>query len=83
MGQDESDCFSAWVSAKEAGLSSDDSMDQKVNYGNVLLKALLEKWWKTLRTPEDVNTNERANNDQTLNDYYPVPGHIPVMFRYL
>ncbi|KAL0275371.1 UNVERIFIED_CONTAM: hypothetical protein PYX00_003232 [Menopon gallinae] len=80
LGQDESDCFSAWVSAKEAGLSSDDSMDQKVNYGNVLLKALLEKWWKTLRTPEDVNTNERANNDQTLNDYYPVPGHIPVMF---
>ena len=29
LGQDENDCFSAWVSAKETGLADDDSADQK------------------------------------------------------
>lgn len=29
LGQDESDCFSAWVSAKETGLAENDAIDQK------------------------------------------------------
>ena len=29
LGQDENDCFSAWVSAKETGLAEDDAVDQK------------------------------------------------------
>lgn len=82
LGQDESDCFSAWVSAKEAGL--DDSVDQKVNYGNLLLQALLEKWWRTLRSDEDVdNVDEPGNSGQVMgrNEYFSVPGHTPVIFR--
>lgn len=29
LGQDENDCLSAWVSAKETGLVEDDSVDAK------------------------------------------------------
>ena len=29
LAQDENDCFSAWVSAKEAGLVSSETVDQK------------------------------------------------------
>jgi hypothetical protein len=29
LGQDENDCFSAWVSAREAGLAPNDMVDQK------------------------------------------------------
>ncbi|EEB17577.1 WD-repeat protein, putative [Pediculus humanus corporis] len=81
LGQDESDCFSAWVSAKEAGLAPDDSVDQKVNYGNLLLQALLEKWWRTLR-PEDGDNDEPSNSGQVIsgNEYFSVPGHTPVIF---
>lgn len=85
LGQDESDCFSAWVSAKEAGLAPDDSVDQKVNYGNLLLQALLEKWWRTLRPEEDVDNvvDEPGNSGQVMsgNEYFSVPGHTPVIFR--
>lgn len=31
LGQDENDCFSAWVSAKETGLAENDAVDQKGN----------------------------------------------------
>jgi hypothetical protein len=32
LGQDENDCFSAWVSAREAGLAPNDMVDQKGIY---------------------------------------------------
>lgn len=32
LGQDENDCFSAWVSAKETGLAENDAVDQKGSY---------------------------------------------------
>lgn len=32
LGQDENDCFSAWVSAKETGLAENDAVDQKGDY---------------------------------------------------
>jgi len=50
LAQDENDCLSAWVSAKEAdlvqaaGVDPSSGVDQKVNYGGLLLQALLEHW---------------------------------------
>jgi len=53
LGQDENDCLSAWVSAREAELVQSNgavvgdlsgTVDQKVNYGGLLLQALLEFW---------------------------------------
>ena len=44
LGQDENDCLSAWVSARETGLAPNEAVDQKVNYGGLLLQALLEHW---------------------------------------
>ena len=38
LGQDENDCLSAWVSARETGLAPNDAVDQKVNYGGLLLQ---------------------------------------------
>jgi hypothetical protein len=29
LGQDENDCFSAWVSARDSGLAANDAVDQK------------------------------------------------------
>lgn len=46
LGQDDCgqvDCFSAWVSARDAGLECAEQ-DQKVNYGKLLLQALFEHW---------------------------------------
>lgn len=86
LGQDEIDCFSAWVSSKEAGLTSDDSVDQRVNYGSLLLQALLEKWWRTIRSEEDIdNVDEPSNSGQVVggNEYFSVPGHTPVIFRFV
>ena len=38
LTQDENDCLSAWVSARETGLAPNDAIDQKVNYGGLLLQ---------------------------------------------
>lgn len=38
LGQDENDCFSAWVSAKETGLAENDAVDQKGNDSFTVLK---------------------------------------------
>ncbi|CAB3360713.1 Hypothetical predicted protein [Cloeon dipterum] len=67
--QEENDCFSAWVSAREAGFSqfeSPDSVDQKVNYGSLLLQALLEHW--------GVRTEKRTWRAPM------VPPHTPLIF---
>lgn len=86
LAQDENDCFSAWVSARDTGITDNDSVDQKVNYGNLLLQALLEHWWKPIHADEE---NEANSNDATGqahsrdgNPYFSVPGHTPVIFRY-
>ncbi|XP_023246639.1 WD repeat-containing protein 48 isoform X2 [Copidosoma floridanum] len=84
LGQDENDCLSAWVSAKETGLVNDDSVDQKVNYGNLLLQALLEHWWRPLNGDDEIdsNSNDGSNPRHTRggNPYFSVPGHTPVIF---
>ncbi|XP_015116192.1 WD repeat-containing protein 48 [Diachasma alloeum] len=84
LAQDENDCFSAWVSARDTGITDNDSVDQKVNYGNLLLQALLEHWWKPIHADEE---NEANSNDGTGqahsrdgNPYFSVPGHTPVIF---
>ncbi|KAJ8020777.1 WD repeat-containing protein 48 [Holothuria leucospilota] len=41
---DESDCCSAWISSKEAGLGENHEAETKLNYGGLVLKALLEHW---------------------------------------
>uniref|UniRef100_A0A1B6DBC4 WD repeat-containing protein 48 homolog n=1 Tax=Clastoptera arizonana TaxID=38151 RepID=A0A1B6DBC4_9HEMI len=84
LGQDENDCFSAWVSSKEAGLAPNDVVDQKVNYGNLLLKALLENWWTNLQGVEetDCHNEQMISGTQTRsgNEYFKVPGHTPLIF---
>lgn len=76
LGQDEVDCFAAWVSATEAGLGvghSENGSDPKVNYGSLLLQALLEYW------PQPM---VEIDNDIRGNEYFKVPKHTPILFRY-
>ncbi|XP_014292808.1 WD repeat-containing protein 48 [Halyomorpha halys] len=81
LGQDEADCFSAWVSAKDAGLAHNDIIDQKVNYGSLLLKALLEHWWSTLVAEEDGDCHQDGPiSNSPVKDYFRVPQHTPLIF---
>ncbi|NP_001404765.1 WD repeat-containing protein 48 isoform 3 [Mus musculus] len=84
---DESDCFAAWVSAKDAGFSSPDGSDPKLNLGGLLLQALLEYWPRTHVTPMDEEENEvnhvsggQESRVQKGNGYFQVPPHTPVIF---
>ncbi|XP_029499159.2 WD repeat-containing protein 48-like isoform X3 [Oncorhynchus nerka] len=85
---DESDCFAAWVSAKDAGFSSSDGSDPKLNLGGLLLQALLEFWPRTHINPMDEEENEvnhAVNGEQETrvqkgNGYFQVPPHTPVIF---
>jgi len=75
LGQDEIDCFSAWVSA-EAGLpeKSDLGPDLKVNFGSLLLQALFEYWRPPQSiVPVDLKAESRGN------DYFKVPLHTPII----
>lgn len=72
LGQDEVDCFAAWVSA-ENGLSDIEGSDLKVNYGNILLQALLEHWTPNVPS-NDMDGEIRGNN------FFKVPKHTPLIF---
>ena len=55
-----------------------------VNYGNLLLQALLEHWWRPPQVDEDTDCQgDQQGTGQTQggNDYFSVPGHTPVIFR--
>ncbi|KAF5300814.1 hypothetical protein FQR65_LT19310 [Abscondita terminalis] len=67
LGQDEVDCFSAWVSARDAGIKDAPEPEQKVNYGKLLLQALLEHWRGVDTDPENKL-------------YFSVPPHTPLIF---
>ena len=119
LAQDENDCFSAWVSAKEVGLMPEEGDDSKVNYGQLLLQALLENWPRPFQLGDEAaaaaaaadgclpsdNVNHHAPSSSSSsssatsaaaaaaaangssihrpgNDYYTVPPHTPVIFRY-
>ena len=58
----ENDCLSAWVSARETGLAPNDAVDQKVNYGGLLLQALLEHW------PRHYAVEEESDLDGGVSD---------------
>lgn len=66
LGQDEVDCFCAWLSAKDAGIKDCPQPDQKVNYGRLLLQALLEHW-------RGVEIQDKL--------FFSVPKHTPLIFR--
>ena len=51
----ENDPLSAWVSARETGLAPNDAVDQKVNYGGLLLQALLEHWPRPYEEESDMD----------------------------
>ncbi len=57
LAQDENDCFSAWVSAREVGLALEESEETKVNYGQLLLQALLEHWPRPFQLGEEANAD--------------------------
>uniref|UniRef100_T1JLA6 WD repeat-containing protein 48 homolog n=1 Tax=Strigamia maritima TaxID=126957 RepID=T1JLA6_STRMM len=85
---DESDCFAAWVSAKEVGFAANDGTDPKLNFGGLLLQALLDFWPRTLPHAEDEveisgDAPNSVNGEKKLhpgNSYFSVPGHIPIVF---
>ncbi|VDN07225.1 unnamed protein product [Thelazia callipaeda] len=66
---DESDFFSAWVSAKDAGLS-DSQNDTKINYGGMLLRALFEHWSRSFADVDEESPTHHFNS---------VPGHTPLI----
>ncbi|XP_037947170.1 WD repeat-containing protein 48 homolog isoform X2 [Teleopsis dalmanni] len=76
LGQDEIDCFSAWVSI-EAGLPecAEPTSEIKINYGKLLLEALLEHW-----TPPHSLPQNELEPDVRGNGYFQVPKHTPVIF---
>lgn len=65
LGQDEVDCFSAWVSSRDAGIRETDP-DHKINYGKLLLQALFEHW-------------RGVENDPENKVHFSVPKHIPLI----
>ncbi|XP_055387211.1 WD repeat-containing protein 48 homolog [Condylostylus longicornis] len=77
LGQDEVDCFSAWVSI-EAGLPelAKPGNDTKINYGSLLLQALLEYW----SPPHSMPPNDLDPDNIRGNEYFSVPKHTPVNF---
>uniref|UniRef100_A0AAG5D7G6 WD repeat-containing protein 48 homolog n=1 Tax=Anopheles atroparvus TaxID=41427 RepID=A0AAG5D7G6_ANOAO len=85
LGQDEVDCFAAWVSA-EAGLPehAEPGSDPKVNYGSLLLQALLEHWKPA--PPHHhmpggpVELENGCDGDIRGNEYFSVPKHTPIIF---
>ncbi|TRY81655.1 hypothetical protein DNTS_025980, partial [Danionella cerebrum] len=84
---DESDCFAAWVAAKDASFTSPDGSDPKLNLGGLLLQALLEFWPRTHINPmeeEETELNHVNGEPETRiqkgNGYFQVPPHTPVIF---
>lgn len=77
LGQDEVDCFAAWVAA-ESGLPEhvEVGSEMKVNYGSLLLQALLESW----TPPHSAPASELDNEIKGGNGYFSVPKHTPLIF---
>ncbi|KAI6198281.1 WD repeat-containing protein 48-like protein [Aphelenchoides fujianensis] len=70
---DEPDVFSAWVSAKEAGLTEKPEETKSLaNYGGLLLRSLFEQWPFSF-TDNDV--------DSPLHGFFSFPPHTPILIR--
>lgn len=86
---DESECFSAWVSAKESGFAphGEAQVDHKVNLGVSVLQAL----FKYLPSQETCESDSRCSNNDSFrrvnqsirNDnsssHYTIPYHTPII----
>ncbi|XP_067928731.1 WD repeat-containing protein 48-like [Watersipora subatra] len=66
----DTDCFAAWRSAKEANLEANG--DTKVNYGVLVLQALLRDWPKSYQHNDEEMVEEKR--------YFEVPPHTPIIF---
>jgi len=88
---EETDCFAAWVSAREVGICTTEGSDPKVNLGGLLLQALLEHWPRAQSPDEERDAfdgsnpenGENSGNERPRapgNNYFCVPGHSPVIF---
>ncbi|KAK8721181.1 hypothetical protein OTU49_012890 [Cherax quadricarinatus] len=85
--RDEVDCLSAWVSAKEADFPTQDGVDLKINYGELLLKALFEHWPRTYLFEENESgegaeggvTTHNGHTPRPGNEYFTIPPHTPVI----
>jgi len=87
---EESDCFSAWVSSKEFGLT--DTTETKLNLGCLVLQSLLENWPQANKDKngqyngDEENGNEYSNSSSnSLNainqSYLKMPSHTPVIIN--
>ncbi|XP_052250140.1 WD repeat-containing protein 48-like isoform X2 [Dreissena polymorpha] len=79
---EETDCFTAWVSAKELGITlAPEEAETKLNVGKQLLQALLDSWPRThvfdMQQAELKNGNE---SDTHPGPFFQVPGHTPLIF---
>ncbi|CAH0752631.1 unnamed protein product [Bemisia tabaci] len=81
LTQDENDCLAACVSSREVGLTCPEEPDMRVNYGTVLLRALLEHWLDPFTKDEDAEIGGHQIR-QIANDFrlVRVPGHTPLIF---
>lgn len=84
LGQDEVDCFAAWV-AIDVGLPehAEPGSELKVNYGKLLLQALLEYWQPPTHNLSQELCGGGGDPDMMLvhgNEYFKVPKHTPVIF---
>ncbi|KAL3891526.1 hypothetical protein ACJMK2_003786 [Sinanodonta woodiana] len=79
---DESDCFAAWMSAKDlvVDIPSDNGSDTKLNIGQQLLQALLEHWPKTHLLENQAEGVDLCDNIPVSVPHFRVPGHTPVIF---
>jgi WD repeat-containing protein 48 len=79
---EETDCFAAWVSAREVGIGQSlDSSDPKLNLGCLVLQALLEHWPPTYVTTDDDIVQMKGQPDRRGgNTYFSMPDHTPVIF---
>ncbi|XP_076823379.1 WD repeat-containing protein 48-like [Clavelina lepadiformis] len=83
---EERECFSAWMTAKDVtGFEESDTVT-KINYGGLLLHALLQHWPSTHHSVADQESTENDVADpatlqeKSLNHYLKVPPHTPVIF---
>ncbi|KAI1716221.1 WD domain, g-beta repeat domain-containing protein [Ditylenchus destructor] len=75
---DESDVFSAWVSAKDAQFS-DKPSDAKVNYGGMMLKSLFENWQLVSGSGSPESDDE---GESPLHGFFSIPPHTPILIRH-
>lgn len=70
---DEPDCFSAWVTTKDVAGFEESDPNTKLNYGGLLLQALLEHWPSTHLYIQENIENEKPDNDREADNVAAKP----------